>query len=116
MPNPVVYWEIGAKDGEKLRGFYSEVFGWDISPLPDVPYATVETGGDGGINGAILRTPGGRHSYVMLYVQVDDPQSYLDRIVNLGGQVIMPPTPIPNIGIYAFFADPEGNVFGLYKP
>lgn len=116
MPNPVVYWEIGAKDDQTLQKFYADVFEWDITPLPDVPYATVETGGDGGINGAILRTPGGRHSYVMLYVQVEDPQAYLDKIEALGGQVVMPPTQIPNIGIYAFFADPEGNVIGLYKP
>jgi uncharacterized protein len=114
MANPVVYWEIGAKDDEKLRNFYAEAFHWDVSPLPDVPYATVETGG-GGINGGILRTPGGKHSYVMLYVQVDDPQAYLDRIERLGGQVVMPPTPIPNVGTYAFFADPEGNVIGLYQ-
>jgi len=29
--------------------------------------------------------------------------------------VMVPPTPIPNIGAFAMFHDPEGNLVGLFK-
>jgi predicted enzyme related to lactoylglutathione lyase len=40
---------------------------------------------------------------------VDDLQAYLDKAVSLGGSVMVPPTPIPNIGAFAMFHDPEGT-------
>ena len=33
MGNPVVHFEIGGKDVERLIDFYSSVFEWDITPL-----------------------------------------------------------------------------------
>jgi predicted enzyme related to lactoylglutathione lyase len=28
MKNPVIHWEIGGHEGEKLAWFYGELFGW----------------------------------------------------------------------------------------
>jgi predicted enzyme related to lactoylglutathione lyase len=30
MGQPVVHFEIVARDGEKLKGYYAELFGWEI--------------------------------------------------------------------------------------
>jgi predicted enzyme related to lactoylglutathione lyase len=46
-------------------------------------------------------------------VEVNDPQAYLDKAVELGGKVITPVTTIPQMVIMAQFADPEGNVIGI---
>ena len=35
MGNPVVHFEIGGKDVEKLIEFYGAVFAWNIIPLSD---------------------------------------------------------------------------------
>lgn len=32
MPNPVAHFEIIGKDAIKLQKFYSDVFGWKLSP------------------------------------------------------------------------------------
>ena len=31
---PVVHWEIGARDPERLRAFYGQLFGWTIGDGP----------------------------------------------------------------------------------
>ena len=31
MGQPVVHFEIGGRDGEQLRGFYTELFDWKIA-------------------------------------------------------------------------------------
>jgi hypothetical protein len=109
-----MHWEIGAKDAKKVQDFYANLFDWKINTNNPMNYGTVDTGGQGGINGGIMQNPQG-HSYVTFYVQVDDLQAYLDKAVSLGGKALVPPTPIPNIGSFAFFGDPEGNIIGLFK-
>ncbi len=49
------------------------------------------------------------------YAEVDDPQTYLDKAVSLGGKVVMPVTMIPDMVTFAQFTDPEGNIFGIIK-
>ena len=48
-------------------------------------------------------------------MQVEDPQAYLDKIVDLGGTITMPVTEVPGMVTFAQFADPEGNIIGLVK-
>jgi predicted enzyme related to lactoylglutathione lyase len=68
----------------------------------------------GGIGGGIGQASGGQ-SYVTVYVQVKDPQTYLDKVVANGGKVVMPVTEIPNMVTFALFNDPEGHLVGLVK-
>lgn len=116
MGQPVVHWEIGGRDSRKLRDFYSQVFGWKITVHEDMGgYGLVETGGQGGINGGIYAAGENMPPMVTFYIQVDDLQAYLDRAERLGAKTVVPPTPIPNVGAFALFKDPEGNVLGLFK-
>jgi predicted enzyme related to lactoylglutathione lyase len=46
---------------------------------------------------------------------VEDLQAALDRAKELGGKTVVPPVEIPT-GSFAWFADPEGNIVGLFKP
>ncbi|MBD0324402.1 MAG: hypothetical protein ICV72_13605 [Aldersonia sp.] len=50
-----------------------------------------------------------------VYVQVNDPQAYLDRVERLGGRTVMPVTETPDAVTMALFADPDGNIVGLVK-
>jgi predicted enzyme related to lactoylglutathione lyase len=42
-------------------------------------------------------------------------QGYLDKAGKLGGKTLVPPVEIPT-GTFAWFADPDGNTIGLWKP
>jgi len=53
---------------------------------------------------------------VTVYVQVDDLQAYLDKANQLGGKTLVPPVEIPEPGSFAWLADLDGNIIGLWKP
>jgi predicted enzyme related to lactoylglutathione lyase len=114
MGQPVVHWEIGAKDAKRLQAFYAALFDWKIDADNPMEYGMVRTGGFGGIEGGIMNAKGDE-TYLTIYVQVSDLQAYLDRAESLGGHAVLPPTPIPGVGSIAAFRDPEENLIGLFS-
>lgn len=113
MGRPVVHFEIGCRDKDKTRAFFSELFDWSISDMG--PAAMIDTqGGPIGINGHISSLGHEPHNYTVVYVDVDDVAAYLARAESLGGKTLVPPVTIPS-GTFAWFADPEGNMIGLWK-
>ncbi|MCW0212124.1 MAG: VOC family protein [Pseudonocardia sp.] len=114
MAAPVIHFEIGATDGEHARRFYTELFGWTVNPDP-TGYGVVHTGGGGvGIDGGIMQTPEGVRPWVTFYVGVEDLEKTLGRAEELGARRVMGPVPVGDIGDVAMFADPDGNLLGLF--
>jgi predicted enzyme related to lactoylglutathione lyase len=113
MPQPVVHFEIGCRDGAKTSNFFSTLFGWTMQPMG--PATMINTGATTGIQGHISTLGHEPHHYTIFYVQVDDVQAYLDKAAELGGKTLVPPVDIPT-GTFAWFADPDGNTIGLWKP
>ena len=99
----------------KAHKFYGQLFDWKIQVHGEMPYGLVNAEGEGSIGGGIGTTPPDGNPYVTIYVQVDDLQTYLDKVIELGGKQVIPPTPIPGIGSFAWFSDPDGNMIGLFK-
>ena len=112
MPNPVVHFEICGKDGKKLQDFYSRAFGWHVDTNNPMNYGMVDTHA-GGINGGVTADPEG--PAVRVYIEVDDPQAYLDKAVKAGANVMMEVMQVTPDTVIAMFADPQGNVTGLLK-
>lgn len=115
MANPVLHWEITGKDAKKLHEFYGKLFDWKIDANNPMNYGMVNTGGEGGINGGIGPAPHGHSGSVTFYVQVPKLEDQLKKAQGLGGKTIMPPMQVPNGPRIASFADPEGNVVGLFE-
>lgn len=126
MGNPVIHWELNAKNGPEAVKFYTELFGWETTQHEGMEYYLMgSTGADsagceGGSSGpgiaggisAMSEAP----PYLTIYVAVDDLQAYLNKAEALGGKTIMPPMPIPGIDAsIAMFTDPQGQMIGLYK-
>lgn len=112
--SPVVHFEIGALDGEKSRRFYSQLFGWAIDVDDSTGYGLVRTGSDSGIGGGIVAAPPDAPAWVTFYVAVRDLDAALARAGELGGRTVMEPTEIGAGMAFAMFADPDGNVVGLF--
>ncbi len=113
MGNPVIHFEVLGQDGQKLQEFYSHAFDWEINADNPMKYGIVKAG-EKGIGGGI-GSAGDVPNHATFYIQVDDLQSYLDKIERLGGKTVVPVTEIPNFVTFALFADPEGNTIGLVK-
>jgi predicted enzyme related to lactoylglutathione lyase len=113
MGNPVMWFEVAARDRESMKGFYSGLFDWKLNDMEAMPYTGVDTGGEG-IPGGIGQAPEGNDGHVTFYVEVDDVAASLAKAESLGATKVMEPMPIPS-GTIALFADPEGHVIGLMK-
>jgi hypothetical protein len=50
-----------------------------------------------------------------VYIEVDDPQRYMDRATKAGATMIMPVTQITPDTTIGMFRDPAGNVNGILK-
>ena len=114
MGQPVVHFEIGTRHAENAKRFYASLFGWDIQSHG--PANMIDTGSAAGIQGNIAQPDAEPRTYVTFYVQVDDIGQSLASAQKLGGKLLVPASEVPGMGHFAWFADPDGNAIGLWKP
>ena len=121
MGQAVVHFEVVGKDGEKLRKYYSELFGWNIDADNPMNYGMVArddnktADGNFGIGGGVAQGPAGYEGHVTFYVAVPDVEAALQKAESLGGRRIMGPENIMDMVELGQFADPEGHVIGVVK-
>jgi hypothetical protein len=111
MAHPVVHFEIGCKDKEKTSAFYQQVFGWKID---SGPMGAIDTGSAEGIAGHVAALGHEPHQFTHFYIQTDDVAASLKQVEAKGGKTVVPAVAIPT-GTFAWFADVEGNIVGLWK-
>lgn len=116
MKNPVVWWEINAKDGEKLSAFYREVFEWEM-PRDEQSGIWEVTRSDepGNIGGGIFTGQGRLPTHRCIYVQVEDIDLVCGRAADAGQEILQGPFALEGLGQLAFFRDPEGHMIGLIE-
>jgi len=112
MTGKVMWYEVLGQDGNKLRAFFSELFGWSYKETPGMDYGMTDPEATG-IGGGVGSGPKGS-SWTTFYVGVPDVDQALKKAQRLGAQVLMPVTKLPDVTI-AVFADPEGHPIGLVQ-
>jgi uncharacterized protein len=119
MGRAVVHFEVIGTDADKLMGFYSDLFDWQIDADNPMNYGMVsrEANLDQGIGigGGIGQMQEGGEGYVTFYVSVDDVGGALDKAESLGGTRVMEPMEVPGGPEIAQFRDPDGHLIGLVK-
>jgi predicted enzyme related to lactoylglutathione lyase len=124
MSGRVVHFEVPFDDGDRARGFYKEIFGWQLQTMPEMGgYTLVMSGpsGDTGpteagfINGGMLSRDQAATPGPVIVVDVDSIDESLAKIGILGGSTVVGRTPVGDMGFAAYFTDPEGNVVGLWE-
>ena len=118
MKNTFCWMQMRATDTGKSKEFYANMFSWKMNttPMPDDSSYIEFDAGDGPAGGIgetdDLDTP----SSWLPFVQVSNIEAYTKKAEELGGKVIVPPTPIPDEGVYSVVLDPNGAEIGLYQP
>jgi predicted enzyme related to lactoylglutathione lyase len=118
MGYPVVHFEINTGSQAELARFYGDAFGWSMQPETE-DYIQIKTNGvcagtgEPGIEGGIGPSDPG-DDFVTFYVQVPDVDEALSKVIELGGEIDMPPTGAGRI-VFAIFRDPAGNRIGLVR-
>ena len=109
---PVVHWEIEARDPERQRDFYRDLFNWNIS---DGGVMWIDAGFGGPEPGPAGHIRGSDRSGLTLYVQVRDLEASLEKAAELGGAVVFEPFDVPDGPTLAAITDPEGNPVTLVQ-
>ena len=106
--------EFPADDLERASSFYSNVFGWELTPMDGYDNYLLFTSGPGDMGGGIGKRGDSAGAVVRNYVAVDSVDDAVAKVTANGGSVVTPKTDI-GIGWYAAVKDTEGNELGLYK-
>lgn len=115
MPNPLCHFELMTVNPDRAMSFYGKVFDWTFDRESIPGYTLVNTGQEP--TGAIFAKPDEAPSVCAnIYFQVDDLDATLAKAIEHGGKTLVPKTPIPNVGFFAMFADPEGLAIGIMQP
>ena len=126
--NPVVHFEMPAKDKSRVSKFYTDAFGWDMKQLgPEmgdyIMASTCEVGENGmpsmpgTINGGFFDFKDdelNRAPHVV--ISVEKIEESLEAIKSAGGKIKTDIMDIPGVGKYVTFTDSEGNIVGVLQP
>lgn len=136
--SPVVHFEMGYDDRERMKKFYADVFGWTMQQLGAemgnyVVAQTAETDDKG-----MVKTPGAINGG--FYQKTDDPLSQapsvvigvadihaaVKSVIEHGGEIlgargpdgtrVMEPMMIPGVGLWISMKDTEGNRVSMLQP
>lgn len=127
--DPVVHFEMPNKDRERVKKFYSEVFGWKMNQMDEkmgnyIVAHTTETDEKtrmvktpGAINGGfytVTDDPASHAPHVV--ISVKDLEASMKKVTEGGGKVVDKPMDIPGIGKFIVIFDTEGNRVALLQP
>ena len=124
LDHTIVHFEIPASNVDKIRDFYSKLFGWKIQKYPGpMEYWTIETvpvdekmtPTRPGVNGGLFRKENENNKPVN-YISVESIDKYIDKVKALGGKILQQKQEVPNVGWVALALDPEGNQIALLQP
>lgn len=123
MTGKVVHFEVPYDDADRARAFYSDVFGWQVTQMPEFDYTGVGTGPAG--EDGMPSEPGyigggmcGRQGPVerpVITIEVDDMPAALAKVAEHGGAAVGEPMEVGDMGIAGYFTDTEGNTMGLWQ-
>src|SRR6185437_9139253 len=133
--NPVVHFEMPAKDKKRVSDFYSNVFGWQMNQLgsemgnyllaqtTETDEKTMMPKTPGAINGGFFdHQEKEGFNIPHLVISVDNLEEAIKKVEEAGGKnlggVSGPGTTddIPGVGRYVSFEDSEGNHLGMLQP
>lgn len=111
IPGKPVWHEINTPDTDGTLRFYGEVLGWKAhtAPMGGGQDYTMFRVGDEPVQGGV-GLPHGDRAHWIGYVSVEDVDAVAKAAVAHGGQVIVEPFDVPDVGRMAGVMDPEGAV------
>ncbi len=116
--NEIAHFEIPAKDPERLRKFYTEVFGWKFknSAAQNMQYWTISTGTRHipGVSGGMYKR-GSEKQTPVNYISTPDLDESMAEVERAGGHITVGKKEISGHGFTAVGKDPEGNPIGLFE-
>ncbi|HMF44483.1 MAG TPA: VOC family protein [Polyangia bacterium] len=109
----IVHIEFKSSDFARTSAFYAKLFDWQTQQNASNSYMKADSadGPSGGwVRADLVQSPG-----PIAYLVVDDLPGKLDAVERAGGRVLVRSMPFAGGGEVGLFADPDGNVLGLWQ-
>jgi predicted enzyme related to lactoylglutathione lyase len=110
--------DLSTPNADESASFYGALFGWEAKEGEDPE----QTGGyrifakDGKqVAGLMPIQQEGQPPSWNVYISVSDADDAASKVKEAGGDVVVEPMDVMNLGRMAFFADPTGAVFGVWQ-
>jgi predicted enzyme related to lactoylglutathione lyase len=108
--------DLGVDDVAKATAFYGSLFGWDIQELPPEAggYSMCMLGGRAAA-GIGPKMNAEMPTFWTTYIASDDADATAAKVTAAGGQVMMEPFDVMDVGRMFIAADPGGAMFGVWE-
>jgi uncharacterized protein len=113
MAADIIHIEFKSANFARTSEFYAKVFDWQMEQNASASYMKLSgTGGPSGgwVRADLVQSPG-----PIAYLPVDDLEATLNEVESAGGRVLVRSLPFAGGGEIGLFADPDGNVMGIWK-
>jgi predicted enzyme related to lactoylglutathione lyase len=116
-----IWYELMTPDIEAAKRFYTDVVGWGTEEWKGGNHDyTILTAAQKPVGGVmVLPEEAKKHGappHWMGYVGTTDVRATLNKAQSLGAQVLVPPTPIPEVGAFGVLLDPQGADLAVFTP
>ena len=112
MGAPIVHIEFRSSDFVRTAAFYAELFDWQTQQNASATYMKFD--GVEGPSGGWVRADLVQAAGPVPYLVVDDLAAKMAEVEKAGGRVLVASMPFAGGGEVGLFADPDGNVVGLW--
>lgn len=119
-PGAINWIDLTVPDAARVRDFYQQVVGWQVTPVEMGGYhdyaMTSQSGGKSVAGVCHSRgTNEGIPPVWLIYITVQNLDASTARVLELGGRVIRQPVNIGTNARYAVIQDPAGAVCALFE-
>jgi predicted enzyme related to lactoylglutathione lyase len=110
--------DLSTSDPDRSRAFYGELFGWDSETAGEDYGGYINFTKNGVMVAGGMKNDGsdGTPDGWTVYFAAKDAQATTDAVAAAGGQVIVAPMAVGELGVMAIVTDVGGAVFGLWQP
>lgn len=111
-----VWHENVSPQSERAQQFYTQLFGWGIEHFKagDFDYPMIAV--DGQMHGGFPTVAEGTPPHWVGNVQVESVDETLEKAKSAGGELVVGPMDIPEVGRYAVLKDDQGAIFVAFQP
>jgi uncharacterized protein len=113
MAAEIVHIEFKSANFTRTTEFYARLFDWKTEQNASASY--MKLSGDGAPSGGWVRADLVQAPGPIAYLAVDDLGAKLVEVERAGGRVLVHSLPFAGGGEIGLFADPDGNIMGLWR-
>ncbi|HTB59267.1 MAG TPA: VOC family protein [Polyangia bacterium] len=113
MPAEIAHIEFKSANFARTSEFYAKLFDWQMEQNASASYmklASSDGPSAGWFRADLVQSPG-----PVAYLPVDDLEAKLTEVEGAGGRILVRSLPFAGGGEIGLFADPDGNVLGLWQ-